>query len=106
MRLCIADPPYLGRSAYYDGSLTAKYKRNGRMASADSHPDARLWDDPDTHNALVARLCSEYDGWAIAMSRDSLPLYLAAAPTARVCVWHNPAAWPPGNRIHATWETA
>lgn len=108
MRLCIADPPYLGRSRWYTaggrGTGTG-FTANGRMdRPADGHPDARLWDDPATHVALVDRL-TRYDGWAIAMSRDSLPVYLAAAPHARVCVWHNPAAWPPGgNSIHATWE--
>ena len=104
MRLAIADPPYLGRARYYDGSDRPKYHGKGRMGkSADAHPNAGAWDDPATHKGLIADLAA-YDGWAIAMSRDSLPLYLSCAPTARVAVWHNPAAWPPGNRIHATWE--
>ena len=104
MRLCIADPPYLGRSRYYDGRGASGYKSRGRMnIAADAHPDAAKWDDPQSHIDLVA-LLETYDGWVVAMSRDSLPIYLAAAPTARVCVWHNPAAWPPGNRVHATWE--
>ena len=113
MKLCIADPPYLGRAAIWYGdamSSSQRGKRHGGTAKiggpkpADHHPDAHLWDDPETHRALVELLCRDYDGWAIAMSRDSLPVYLSAAPTARVCVWHNPAAWPPGGRVNATWE--
>lgn len=105
MKLCIADPPYLGRSRYYGGRGASGYKSRGRMnVAADSNPGAVEWDDPETHRQMVRTLVREYDGWAIAMARDSLPVYLSEAPAARVCVWHNPAAWPPGNRVHATWE--
>lgn len=105
MRLAIADPPYLGRGFWYSTGKVA-FKDRGSMTHvvADQHPDAGAWDDPAEHVALVERLDAGYDGWAVAMSRDSLPVYLSAAPDARVCVWHNPAAWPPGNRVHATWE--
>jgi hypothetical protein len=72
--------------------------------AADHHPESAVWDDPERHAQLVRDLDAEYDGWAIAMARDSLAIYLAAAPDARVAVWHNPASWPPGNRVHATWE--
>lgn len=106
VKLCIADPPYLGRGKYYGGrgSFTG-FKTDGTMSkAADTHPEASEWDIPERHVQLVRDLEDKYDGWAIAMSRDSLPVYLSAAPTAHVAVWHNPAAWPPGGRIHATWE--
>jgi hypothetical protein len=107
MRLCIADPPYLGRSRYYDGRGASGFRANGRMnKAADANPDAAQWDDPEAHRALARSLLADYDGFAIAMSRDSLALYLSELPLCRVAVWHNPAAWPPGNRIHATWEPA
>ena len=105
MRLAIADPPYLGRSHWYtNGGRRTGFRVGGTMnVAADHHPDATHWDDPQAHVDLVAKLAA-WDGWAIAMSRDSLLTYLQAAPDAHVCVWHNPAAWPPGGRIHPTWE--
>jgi len=106
MRLAIADPPYLGRAHWYTtGGRKTVFRTNGTMnQSADHHNESATWDDPETHRALIARLHAEYDGFAIALARDSLPVYLSTWPAARVCVWHNPAAWPPGGRIHATWE--
>jgi hypothetical protein len=72
--------------------------------SADAHPEAHIWNDPATHTDLAKRLRSEFDGFAIAMSRDSLGVYLAALPDAHVAVWYNPRSWPPGARIHPSWE--
>lgn len=48
MRFAFADPPYLGCGSLY----------------ATHHAEARAWDDPETHRALIARLVSDYpDGW-------------------------------------------
>lgn len=107
MRLAIADPPYLGRAHWYSdtGRRGTGFRSNGRMdRPADHHPAASEWDDPARHAMLVAELLRDFDGFAVAMARDSLPVYLAAMPEARIAVWHNPAAWPPGGRVHATWE--
>lgn len=50
MRFAYADPPYLGWGARYYGDL---------------HPDAGDYDDPETHRALIERLCAEFDGWRV-----------------------------------------
>lgn len=109
MKLCIADPPYLGRAELFYGerdlaSLTFHGSVN-QTHKADRHPDAHLWDDPETHRALVERLCAEYDGWAIAMAPDSLRHYLAWVPTdSRIAVWHDPQVMPTGQHPRRKWE--
>src|SRR5271165_160051 len=56
MRFAYADPPYLGCGKLYP-----------------EHPDARDWDDPMTHCALITTLCVAYpDGWAMSASSPSL----------------------------------
>lgn len=102
MKLAIADPPYLGRAVrwYGEGGRAS----GGGLHRADVHPDAAEWDDPETHRALVRRLEGDFDGWALAASPDSLPLYLAEAPAVRVMVWHKRNAVPSGSRIRACWE--
>ena len=74
MRFAYADPPYLGQGAKW---------------YAKHHPDAAVWDDPQTHVELVARLADEYpDGWAISLSAPSLKIYLNACPDdIRVAAW-------------------
>lgn len=88
MKFCYADPPYLGCGARYD------------------HPDARLWNDEAAHADLVSRLQTDYpDGWAVSLSAPSLPVYQAAAPLARVCVWVKPfAIFKPNVGTAYTWE--
>ena len=73
MRFAYADPPYLGRAEYYRAH----------------HPDAMIWDDPETHRALVARLQAEYpDGWAMSLSEKSLRIILPMCPPqARTAAW-------------------
>lgn len=106
-RLCIADPPYLGRAVRWYGPNGCG---NGRgEGQADNHPNAHLWDKPETHQKLVCELEDNYDGWAIAMSVHSLSTYLNIVETdsrngIRVCVWHKPAAVTSGNRITNNWE--
>ena len=109
MRLAIADPPYLGRAGVYapgGRSWPSDPMRGSRKVTTptgDGHPDALVWDDPATHEALVNTL-SDYDGWAIAMYPDNLRHYLAwVPPTTRVCAWVQPDAMPVG-RVIRSWE--
>lgn len=107
MKLCIADPPYLGRAVrwYGAGGCGDGYGKG----QADNHPEAHIWDDPKTHQMLVHDLEEQYDGWAIAMSVHSLSTYLQIIETdsrngIRVCVWHKPSAVQSGSRISNNWE--
>ena len=105
--MCIADPPYLGRAKRWYGQGGCG-DGNGRN-QADNHPDAYLWDDPQTHKDLVQQLEKEFDGWAIAMTVHSLSTYLNVVETdsrngIRVCVWNKPSAITSGNRITNHWE--
>ena len=107
MKLCIADPPYLGRSVRWYGKGGCG-DGNGRN-QADNHPEAHLWDQKETHQNLVRQLQEQFDGWAIAMSVHSLSTYLQIVETdsrngIRVCVWHKPSAITSGNRITNHWE--
>ena len=74
MRFAYADPPYLGCGK----SLYGKH-----------HPEAAVWDDPQTHIGLVRRLIAEYpDGWVISLNPRDLKLYLQACPEdVRVGAW-------------------
>jgi len=74
MRFAYADPPYLGQGAKWYGK---------------HHPDAAVWDDPQTHVELVTRLVDEYpDGWAVSLSTPSLKVYLNACPDdVRIAAW-------------------
>lgn len=101
MRLAIADPPYLGRSERWYG--TGRGSGRG-LHKADTHPEAGIWDDPAAHRDLVARLDRDFDGWAIAAASDTLPMYLAAAPSATVAIWHKRNGMPSGSRIINRWE--
>ena len=109
--LCIADPPYLGRATdWYGGTMRAAQmttSRGTRINPADNHPDAHLWNDPETHRALVERLISDYDGWAIAMAHDNLRAYLPMIPTSvpiRIGIWNKPQNLPGGARVINTYE--
>jgi hypothetical protein len=107
VKLCIADPPYLGRAVrWYGVGGCGNGKGEGQ---ADQHAEAAIWDDPQTHRDLVKKLEKEYDGWAIAMSVHSLSTYLQEVETdsrngIRVCVWHKPSSYPSGSRIANVWE--
>jgi hypothetical protein len=72
MKFAYADPPYLGC-----GRLYAKH-----------HPEALIWDDPETHRHLIERLSDEWpDGWALSLNSPSLQALLAMCPVdVRVCV--------------------
>jgi hypothetical protein len=116
MKLCIADPPYLGRAAIWYGDRMGKSQLSpeyggtagiGAVRPADHHPDAHLWDDIETHRAMVGRLIAEYDGWAIAMAHDNLRAYMRIIPDAvpiRVGIWTRPQAMPGGARVVNVYE--
>lgn len=109
MRLCIADPPYLGTAEMLYGTRDlARLTFGGSIGQAfkaDRHPDAHLWDDPETHREMVEMLCRDYDGWAIAMVPDSLRHYLQWVPSdVIVAVWHNPRVMPTGRHPRRRWE--
>lgn len=66
--IAYADPPYPGRAHLY----------------AD-HPDYAGEVD---HEALIARLCDEYDGWALSTNAESLHWLLPLCPSEhRVLAW-------------------
>lgn len=117
VRLAIADPPYLGRGRllYGEGSDRStpfhsgggSYFREGRKPTVirtTEHKQASEWDDPARHVRLVCDLDEQFDGWAVAASRDSLPVYLGAAPDLHVAVWVRPNSVPGGAHILGTWE--
>lgn len=91
MLFAYADPPYLGMGRLY----------------ADRHPESMTWDDPETHRALIARLCDEYaDGWAMSLHTPSLRVLLPMCPDdVRVCAWVKPfASFKPGVTVAYAWE--
>jgi hypothetical protein len=113
VRLAIADPPYLGRADrwYGDGRGSGRRRadgggytgRNGRKP--DHHLDAKLWDDPAAHVALIEQLAGEFDGWAVAGHASSSRVLLDAAPPgAQLAIWSRPNAVPGGARVINTWE--
>jgi hypothetical protein len=107
MKLCIADPPYLGRAERWYG-VSGCGEGHG-LGKADEHLEAYLWDLPETHIQLVTDLEKNYDGYAIALTVHSLSTYLSVIDTdsrngIRVMAWVKPIAVPSGNRIATTWE--
>ncbi len=91
MKFAYADPPYLG--------LAGVYKR--------SHPEALVWNEPDTHRTLIEKLCCEYqDGWAMSLAPQSLRIILPMCPEqSRVLVWVKPfAPFKPDWSVAFTWE--
>lgn len=109
MRLAIADPPYPpfigsgGRkpraSRWYGDGQLSKIDR-----PADFHPDAALWDDPETHRALLERLVADYDGFAIATSPDGVAAYGPLPAATRIMAWVKPNSAPGSHRLLSRWE--
>lgn len=91
MKLAYADPPYLGCCKLY---------------GHEHGDDGRCWDEMETHRLLIARLHSEWDGWALSASAPSLlDLSSVVPPGARVAAWVKPfAAFKKNVRIAYTWE--
>lgn len=108
MKLCIADPPYLGCAVRWYGGGNNGFRplaTGARRKAGDAHSDAAYWDTPDAHRAMVDRLISEYDGWAIALNPENLRDYLRWVPeSTRVCSWLKPDAVPGGGRVSTSWE--
>ncbi len=111
MRLAIADPPYLGRADrwYGDGRGSGRSRSAGGyrardMHKPDHHPDARAWDDPAAHVALIRELDDEYDGWAVAGHASTTGLLVATMPDAHLAIWGRPNAVPGGARVVNSWE--
>ena len=109
MKLCIADPPYLGTAEMFYGARAMGAMNVGgninQTFKADRHPDAHQWDDPEKHREMVEMLCRDYDGWAIAMLPDSLRHYLQWVPKVTiVAVWHDPRVMPTGRHPRRRWE--
>lgn len=78
MSFAYADPPYLGCGKLYDKH----------------HAESRVWDDPQTHQDLITRLCDEYpDGWAMSCSSPSYHILRAMCPDdVRTGIWVKPFA--------------
>lgn len=112
MRLAIADPPYLGRADrwYGAGRGSGRVRTRGGfrardMHKPDEHPEARRWDDPAAHVALIEHLEAEFDGWALAGHASTAALMLDAAPErAQLAIWSRPNAVPGGARVVNSWE--
>ena len=65
LRFAYADPPYYGLAVKFYGHL---------------HPEAAEYDKLETHAALIERLNSEYDGWAMSLHERSLRYILPLCP--------------------------
>ena len=74
MKFAYADPPYFGCGK----SLYGKH-----------HPEASVWDDPQTHIDLAHKLVDEYpDGWVLSLNPRDLKMYLNALPDdVRIGSW-------------------
>ena len=74
MKFAYADPPYFGCGK----SLYGKH-----------HPEAAVWDDPQTHVDLAHKLVDEYpDGWVLSLNPRDLKMYLNALPDdVRIGSW-------------------
>lgn len=91
MKFAYADPPYLGC-----GKLYAKH-----------HPEALIWDDPETHRLLIERLSDEWpDGWAMSGNSTTLRTLLPLCPAdVRVGAWTKPfCIFKPGVGVAYAWE--
>ncbi len=92
MRFAYADPPYLGC---------------GRRLYGAHHPDAAIWDDPETHRKLIERLSDEWpDGWALSLHAPSLQQLLAMCPAdVRIGAYCKPFVAGIGKRrVQWMWE--
>lgn len=86
-----ADPPYLGQARHY----------------LKDHPEAALWNLPETHRRLIEQVAEEYpDGWALSCSSPSLRVLLPMCPNdVRIGAWVKPFhALKRGVRPSYGWE--
>jgi hypothetical protein len=85
-RFAYADPPYIGQAQ--------RHYRN--------HPD---YDGEVDHAALIARLESDYDGWALSLSMKSLPQLMKLCPDdVLTMAWVKPMSPPLGDHRMYSWE--
>lgn len=78
MKAAYADPPYLGLAEKFYGAL---------------HPEAAVYDDPETHRKLIERMCDEFDTWAMSLHEPALKTILPMCPQdVRVAAWVKPFA--------------
>jgi hypothetical protein len=92
LKLCYADPPYLGCCGLYDH---------------DHGEGTSCWDDVATHKALIDELVNVFpDGWALSASSVSLRALLPLCPDdVRVAAWVKPfCAFKRGVRPCYAWE--
>lgn len=91
MKVAYADPPYLG-------SAVRHY--------AHQHVDASDYDQLAAHEALIQRLTTEFDGWALSCTSGNLRDLLPLTPrSARVMAWVKPfASYKPGVTVAYAWE--
>ncbi len=89
MNFAIADPPYIGQS-----------KRH-YAADPSGIPAAEV-----DHAALIERLCTEYNGWALCLSSPTLPQILTYCPPGiHIGAWVKPfASFKPGVNPAYAWE--
>lgn len=91
MRFAYADPPYFGNGNLYD----------------EHHSESRVWDDIETHRALIGRLTEEFqDGWALSLTSGNLHDILPLVPRdARIGAWVKPfASFKKNVNPGYTWE--
>lgn len=106
----IADPPYPPRLRRVDDNKggntlrASRYYGNAERYPAEFHPEARSWDDPRTHRALLEHLEDSSDGWAIATTPDGIAAYGDLPRAVRILAWVRPNAAPGGNRLRGCWE--
>lgn len=109
MLLVIADPPYppmigsggrKNRASRWYGTG----QRSVKDRPADQHPEAHLWDDPETHRLLLQRLMAEADGFAIATTPDGVAAYGPLPIGTRIMAWVKPNATPSSHRLTSKWE--
>lgn len=74
MKFAYADPPYHGM---------------GKKMYSPYHSEAHVWDDKESHMALLSRLCDEFpDGWALSCNPRDLSWLLPHCPEdSRIAVW-------------------
>lgn len=91
MKFAFADPPYYGLAVKFYGHL---------------HPEAAVYDTLEGHQALINRLNTEFDGWAMCLHQQSLRVILPMCPAdVRVLAWVKPfCSFKPTVRVAYAWE--
>lgn len=90
MKAAYADPPYLGCSRKHYGD----------------HPEHAIYDTVEGHKALIERLTTDYERWALSCTSGNLRTLLPICPEdVRVMAWIKPfAAFKKGVNPAYVWE--